>query len=106
MAINDRSEIAFVVANNQSQVPEQGLVFYRKAEEGLLSVFKQGDTFLADLKHPSDKYTTEGHGGLVSGSQALDSSPAPRIFFRHFYKVVEGEREKTYSMMVLATLNE
>ena len=105
VAINDRSEIAFVVARNKKlQPPEQGLVFYRNAEEGLRSVFKQGDTCLAELKHPSPPFTTIDHGGLVSGSQALDSSEVPRIFFRHFYKTAGDGL--VHSMMVLAELNE
>ncbi len=102
VTINDRSEIAFVVANTDEVPIKQGLVFYRDAVEGLRSVFKQGDTFLADLKHSGVE--TVDHGALVSGSQSLDSSSPPRIFFRHFYKVKTETEEVGHSMMVLATL--
>ena len=40
---------------------------------------------------------------MVAGSQALDSSPVPRLIFRHFYSVQGGGE---YSMMVIATLHE
>ncbi len=104
VAINARAEIAFVVANDDQAVPTQGLVFYRNSTEGLRSVFKEGDTFLADLKHSSCDYKTVNHGGLISGSQALDSSEVPRLFFRHLYQV-EGD-PLVYSMLVIATLHE
>ena len=102
VAINERSEIAFVVANTDEVPIRQGLVFYRNATDGLRSVFKPGDPFLAELEHPGQ--ITSAYGGMVSGSQALDSSLPPRLFFRHFYKVREGSEEVGHSMMVLATL--
>lgn len=100
VAINSRGEITFTVANTSNgNVPEKGLVFYRNDVEGPLSVFKQGDAFLADLVHPGE--ATSGYGAMVAGSQALDSSSKPRLYFRHAY-VFEGT---FYSMMVLATFN-
>ena len=101
VSINSRGEISFAVANTEGAAPQQGLVFYRDAKEGLLSVFKPGDTFLAEMKHPSDQYETANHGGMVVLSEALDSSPVPRLIFRHAYTL----EQRVYSMVVIATLH-
>jgi hypothetical protein len=105
VAINQRSEIAFTVANVPSVPPYQGLVFYRDAVEGMRSVFKPGDTCISELAHPSPLYTTTNQTGMIAGSQALDSAPIPRIFFRSAYSVVNGSDQTPYSVMALATLN-
>jgi hypothetical protein len=105
VAINRRSEIAFTVANVPSVPPYQGLVFYRNEAEGMRSVFKPGDTCISELTHPSSLYTTTNHTGMIAGSQALDSAPIPRVFFRSAYSVVNGSEETPYSVMALATLN-
>jgi hypothetical protein len=105
VAINRRSEIAFTVADTASVLPYQGLVFYRNEVEGMRSVFKPGDTCISELNHPSHKYTTTKHSGMIAGSQALDSAPIPRVFFRSAYSVDNGRGETPYSVLALATLN-
>jgi hypothetical protein len=105
VAINKRSEIAFTVANADSVLPYQGLVFYRDDVEGMRSVFKPGDTCISELTHPSPRYKTTKHSGMIAGSQALDSAPIPRVFFRSAYSVDNGSEETPYSVMALATLN-
>jgi hypothetical protein len=105
VAINQRSEIAFTVANAASIVPYQGLVFYRNEVEGMRSVFKPGDTCISELAHPSPRYMTTKHTGMIAGSQALDSAPIPRVFFRSAYSVHNGSEETPYSVLALATLN-
>ena len=104
VAINRRSEIAFTVANTDTVVPCQGLVFYRNAVEGMLSVFKPGDTCISELTHPSPPYKTTKHTGLIAGSQALDSAPSPRVFFRSSYAVDNGSEETHCLVLALATL--
>jgi hypothetical protein len=98
VAINQRSEIAFTVANAASVLPYQGLVFYRNEVEGMRSVFKPGDTCISELAHPSTQYTTTKHSGMIAGSQALDSAPIPRVFFRSAYTVDNGSEETPYSV--------
>jgi hypothetical protein len=105
VAINQRSEIVFTVANADSVLPYQGLVFYRNEVEGMRSVFKPGDTCISELTHPSPQYKTTKHSGMIAGSQALDSAPIPRVFFRSAYAVDNGSEETPYSVMALATLN-
>ncbi|TMQ07687.1 MAG: hypothetical protein E6J90_42915 [Deltaproteobacteria bacterium] len=105
VAINQRSEIAFTVANADSILPYQGLVFYRDEVEGMRSVFKPGDTCISELTHPSSQYMTTKHSGMIAGSQALDSAPIPRVFFRSAYSVDNGSEETPYSVMALTTLN-
>jgi hypothetical protein len=105
VAINQRSEIAFTVANAASVVPYQGLVFYRNEVEGMRSVFKPGDTCISELTHPSPPYKTTKHTGLIAGSQALDSAQIPRVFFRSSYSVDNGSEETHCLVLALATLN-
>jgi hypothetical protein len=102
VSINSRGELAFVVTNDdQPALPNAGLVFYRTGT--VQSVFKTGDSFLAELKHPSSVYQTNYYGGLVSGSQALDSANPPHIYFRHFYRV--NGYSLPFVMMVVGTMN-
>ncbi len=113
VAINKRAEITITVAgDSDGTVPVQALVFFRNWREGLRSIFKPGDRFIAEMKHPSCNYVTSNHTGMVCGSQALDSAPFPRVIFRAAYKIdreiKNGDSsfvDEDYVLLAMATIH-